>query len=293
MHMRAKSLFIWLILSLILAACQSTGTPIPVEGTLVVTEIVEATPVEIIQVVTPSPEPGGPRTLVICMNQDPDTLYAYGSNTVLKTHVHNVIAEGGWSAFDSNSYAYQPVILEKLPTLTNGDASLIEVTVRAGDQVVDASGEVVTLDPTADPPPMLIPAGGGTPVPYQGGEFVMEQLSATFKLLPDLLWSDGEPLTAEDSVYAFNLLADPDTKLQDKLTVARTASYIASDNLTTVWTGLPGFKDAEYYINFFGPAPEHIWGKFTAAELLTAEESHLKPVGCTGSAGAKLRASRN
>jgi peptide/nickel transport system substrate-binding protein len=37
--------------------------------------------------------------------------------------------------------------------------------------------------------------------------------------------------------------------------------------------------DAEYYTRFFGPAPEHIWGQYSAAELLTAEESHRKPVG--------------
>jgi peptide/nickel transport system substrate-binding protein len=144
--------------------------------------------------------------------------------------------------------------------------------------VVDANGEVVTLDSIVDPPSMLIPAGGGDPIAYQGGDFAMDQLSATFILLPDLLWSDGVPLTAADSVYAFNLLADPDTE-QEKFTLERTASYVALDDLTSVWTGLPGFLDAEYYVNFFGPAPEHTWGKYTAAELKKAEESHLKPVG--------------
>lgn len=106
----------------------------------------------------------------------------------------------------------------------------------------------------------------------------MEQLSATFTLLPNLLWSDGVPLTAADSVYSFNLLADPDTP-GDKSKVVRTDSYEAIDGLTTVWTGLPGFMDSEYYINFFGPAPQHIWGEYSAKELLTAEISSLKPVG--------------
>jgi peptide/nickel transport system substrate-binding protein len=85
-------------------------------------------------------------------------------------------------------------------------------------------------------------------------------------------------MTAADSVYAFNLLADPDTPL-GKFKIERTASYEAIDDQTTMWTGLPGFMDAEYYTNFFGPAPEHVWGRYTAAELLTAEESHRKPVG--------------
>jgi peptide/nickel transport system substrate-binding protein len=144
--------------------------------------------------------------------------------------------------------------------------------------VVDAGGELVALDPAADPPILLVPAGGGEPRPYQGGDFEMEQLSVNFRLLPGLLWSNGEPLTATDSIYAFNLRADPDTP-SEKITIERTASYEAIDDLTTKWTGLPGFMDAEYYTNFFGPAPEYLWGQYTAVELLGAEESHLKPIG--------------
>ena len=59
----------------------------------------------------------------------------------------------------------------------------------------------------------------------------------------------------------------------------RTASYEAIDDLTTVWTGVPGFKDASYYINFFIPLPEHVWGQFTPIELLEAEESSRLPLG--------------
>jgi peptide/nickel transport system substrate-binding protein len=247
--------------------------------TLVVTEAVEATPVEVIQVVTPTPETEGPRTLVICA-REPETLYPNRKELFQTLQVLETIAEGGFGAFDNNSFAYQPVILEKLPSLVDGDAALAIVAAGEGDKVVDAKGEVVTLDPAADPPIMLIPAGGGDPEPYQGGDFEMEQITATFKLLPGLLWSGGEPLTALDSVYAFNLLADPDTPGgREKDILWRTATYEAIDDLTTVWTGLPGFMDAEYFTNFFGPAPEHLWGRYSAAELHTAEESHRKPVG--------------
>ncbi len=275
---KVKTLYLLIVPSLFLAACQSTGTPEPVVETLVVTQVVEATPVEVIQVVIPTPEPGGPRTLVICQAVEPDSLYPYAADRLSTLQILEAIAEGGWDAFDNNSFAYQPVIVEKLPNLANGDAALIAVSVSEGDTVIDSRGELVTLDANADPPLMLVPAGGGDPLPYQGGDFEMEQLSATFKLLPGLLWSDGLPLTAADSVYAFNLLADPDTE-REKFKVERTVSYKAIDDLTTVWTGLPGFMDAEYYINFFGPAPEHIWSQYTPAELFEAEESRLKPVG--------------
>jgi peptide/nickel transport system substrate-binding protein len=279
---KAKAANLVIIIALVLAACVAQPTtPEPVVETLVVTEVVEATPVETIQVVTPTPEPEGPRTLVICAGFEPETLYPYGEwSPGIRGKVHEAIADGGWNAFDENSFAYQPVILEKVPNLADGDATLAPVSVAEGDRVVDAKGEVVTLDPAAEPPLMLAPAGGGDPVPYQGGEFEMDQLSATFKLLSGLLWSDGAPLTASNSVYAFNLLADPDTPgYEYKFTIARTASYEALDDLTTLWVGLPGYKDSEYFTNFFGPAPEHIWGGYSAAELLTAEVSHLKPVG--------------
>ena len=280
MSRKVFHLYFLIILSLILAACGSSvppDTPEPIVETLVVTEIVEATPVEFVQVVTPTPEPAGPRTLIICIGSEPETLYTYAGD-LTTANIHEAIAEGAWSAFDNNSFAYQPIVLEKLPSLADGDASVTVVTVGEGDQVVDANGDVVILDATADPPIMLVPAGGGEPVPYLGGGFEMEQLSATFKLLPNLLWSDGTPLTAADSVYAFNLQSDPDTP-GVKQKVERTVSYEAVDDLTAVWTGLPGFLDAGYAINFFGPAPEHTWGRYTAAELLEAEESHLKPVG--------------
>ncbi|UCD43702.1 MAG: hypothetical protein JSV69_10470, partial [Chloroflexota bacterium] len=165
-----------------------------------------------------------------------------------KSQILEAISEGSWTGIDTNSFSFQGVILEKLPSLADGDATLSVVTVSEGDLVVDVNGDVVTLDESAEI--MLFPAGGGDPIVYEGGEFELDQLSATFKLLPDLVWSDGTPLTATDSVYTFSLLADPDTP-QSKFTLERTASYEAFDDLTVVWTGLPGFLDSEYYTNFW------------------------------------------
>jgi len=268
-----------LVASMVLAACAPAATAPPPETiveTVIVTEIVEGEPVEVVQVVTPTPEPTGPRTLVICQGQEPETLYQYGGSMLAQSHILEAISEGSWSGIDSNSFAYQGIILEKLPSLADGDAAITVVTVTDGDTVVDAIGEPVTLDAAAGI--MLTPAGGGDAVAYEGGDFEMDQLSATFVLLPDLMWSDGTPLTSSDSIYDFNLRADPDTPTT-KYVLQRTASYEALDDLTVVWTGLPGYMDAEYYTNFYAPSPEHIWGQFTAAELIEAEESSRAPIG--------------
>jgi peptide/nickel transport system substrate-binding protein len=183
------------------------------------------------------------------------------------TQVFESIYDG---PIDTNTFAYQAVILEKLPSLADGDAILQTVTAAEGDSVVDDAGEVIVLDAAADPPQKIRPAGCNSTdcaVDYAGGEVELEQLAVTFKLKEGLLWSDGTPLTAADSVYSFNLQADPDTPT-GKYVVERTASYEAPDDVTAVWTGLPGYKDSTYFVNFYGPSPEHVWGQYTAAELI-------------------------
>jgi peptide/nickel transport system substrate-binding protein len=274
-----------MIASLILAACQPAAVPTPetVVETVVVTQMVEGTPVEVVQVVTPTPEPQGERTLVICIGQEPDTLYIYGGNMLAASQVQEAIYEGtpGGTAggIDNNSFSYQPVILEKLPSLADGDAVINPVAVAPGDTVVDNVGDPVTLEAGV----MVRPAGcrsSDCAVEYDGSsDLEMDQFVVTFKLLPGLTWSDGEPLTASDSVYSFNLNGDPDSPSPSKYTFEHTAAYEALDDVTTQWTGLPGFIDATYFVNFYQPLPEHAWGQFTAAELVESEEASRTPLG--------------
>jgi peptide/nickel transport system substrate-binding protein len=264
MFSKFRPLYLLITLSLALAACQPSGTPEPVVETLVLTEVVEATPLEVIHVVTPTPKPDGPRTLVICLGGEPEDEDLLSEYDPLTVYILREAVEDG--PIDSNSFAFQPVILEKLPSLADGDAILQTVTVSEGDTVVDASGEVVTLDPAADPPIMLIPTGGEDPVAYQGGDFEMEQVSATFRLLPNLLWSDGVPLTAADSVYTFNMEADSPNWIDDG-----TAAYEAIDDRTIQWTGMPGLHDPYYSTRIFRPRPQHIWSQYSG-ELPGEEE---------------------
>jgi peptide/nickel transport system substrate-binding protein len=264
-------------LTLILAACQAPpASPEPIVETLVVTEVVEATPVETLHVVTPTPEPQGPRTLVICLEGEITELGVYGG--IGSWDINEAIFGGIWiGATDRNSFSKQPILQEKLPSLADGDAILTPVIVSEGDKVVDAEGEVVILDANAEPPIRLSPAGGGETVIYEGGEIAMDQLSARFTLLSGLVWSDGTPITASDSVFAFNLISDADNQIL--VALESTASYEAIDELTTVWTGLPGFLDSDYKNNFFGPAPEHLWGEHSIMELYELEEYTRQPVG--------------
>jgi len=263
------------IASLLLAAC---GTPVPAtEEPPVVTEeppvVTEEPPV-----VTEEPEP---QTMVICMGQEPDTLYVYGGSMLAATHIQSAIYDG---PFDNVSFGYQSVIFEKLPSLADGDAVINVVDVGVGSRVLDSNDVVVDLtDAITTPVPLRLAgcytADCATDWLPANGTVQMEQMEVTFHLLPGLMWGDGTPLTAADSVYGFSLYMDPDTPNPSRYTGERTTSYEAVDDTTAVWTGLPGYRDSVYFTNFWQPLPEHLWGGTPAADLVSAEMSSRLPMG--------------
>jgi peptide/nickel transport system substrate-binding protein len=106
----------------------------------------------------------------------------------------------------------------------------------------------------------------------------MARMVVTFTLRSDLRWADGETLTADDSLYSFQLASDSNTP-SDKHIVERTADYGALGTHQVVWRGVPGFLDRAYFLNFWHPLPRHAWGDLSAAELLTAPVSTREPLG--------------
>ena len=198
-----------------------------------------ATPIPIPETATPTSTPVPPRALTICLGQEPSSLFPLNNPSAAARSVLAAVYDG---PIDTNSYGYQPVILQRLPSLANGDAQLFQKPVNVGDEVVDASGTPVTLAPGVK----VHPAGCRSDtcaVEYDGkSEIQMDQMQVTFRLLPNLTWSDGEPLTAEDSVYAFNLVSDQ-TVSGPRYLIDRTKSYEAADDVTVQWWGKPGFID--------------------------------------------------
>ena len=104
----------------------------------------------------------------------------------------------------------------------------------------------------------------------------MEQLQVDFTFRP-LVWSDGTPLSALDSVYSFDVAADP-TLTTGKLKTGTTESYEATGDLTVRWTGLPGFLDDGYFTNVWQPMPAHALSRFAAGELAAMEEVTSTPL---------------
>lgn len=257
------------IFLLTLSACQTLGG-----------RAVSASPIVVdnqpIGGLVPTPETGDnpDRTLVVCLGSEPDSLYYYGSSMLASSQVMQAIYDG---PIDNRSYSFQPVILQKLPSLADGDAVLEQVTVSEGELIVTDDVSLGALEPG-----MIVRPSGcfntRCAIEYTGGEITLDQMVVTFKLLPGLKWSDGAPLTIHDSIFSFNLNADPQTPTS-KFTIERTASYTAQDDLTSVWTALPGFTDSTYFLNFWTPLPEHILDGYTAEDLLKNETSTRAPTG--------------
>ncbi|MEM7332386.1 MAG: ABC transporter substrate-binding protein, partial [Chloroflexota bacterium] len=275
-----------LVAAVVLAACspEVVTETVEVEVTRVVTETVEVegetvevtvveTVVEEVEVVVevtaePEEEPSAPKDLIVCMAQEPQTLYTYGNSMLAQRAVQHAFEENN---FETKSYGYQARGIEKIPSLADGDAVINVVEVAAGDTVVDAAGEVVVLEDG-----MMITNSDGENVEFAGSA-MMEQMVVDFTMKARV-WSDGVAVTASDSVYSFNVAADPDTP-SSKFTTDRTASYEANGDLGLVWTGVPGYLDSTYFTNIWQPLPEHHLGGFSAAELLEAEESSRTPIG--------------
>ncbi|MEM7330762.1 MAG: ABC transporter substrate-binding protein [Chloroflexota bacterium] len=272
-----------LVTAIVVAACTATTDPIiqEVEVTRVVTETVieEGEAVEVTVVVTetetvfvtptPEPEPERPKDLIICMAQEPASTYWYGPNMLAATAVQVALFESNITSF---SYDWQARGIEKLPSLSDGDAVLVTVEVNAGDAVVDSAGNPAILEDGVE-----IMNANGEAVVFDGTAVSMQQIVANFTL-KQRFWSDGNPVQASDSVYSFNLNADPDTPAGKFLT-DRTQNYAATGDLTLEWTGLPGFMDPTYFTNVWQPLPEHAWEGLSAAELLEAEVSSRLPIG--------------
>lgn len=221
----------------------------------------------------PTPTPLPTKTVTVCLSAEPENLYLYGDASPAATAVRHALYENLYTTLD---YAYQAQGLRKLPSLAEGDAVVQAVTVAEGDPIINPAGNVVLLlpgtqyinaegefeifeRPSADDPPVQ-----------------MQQMVVDFAFQP-LVWSDGTPVTAADSVFSYHLAADPATP-GDKSKIERTSRYEAVDEQTVRWVGLPGYLDVTYFTNVWSPLPRHQLQGMAPEALLAAAETGRTPL---------------
>ncbi|MBI3915342.1 MAG: peptide ABC transporter substrate-binding protein [Chloroflexi bacterium] len=235
--MKESGRWCWIVSALMLAAC---AAPPPVS-----VETVERV-VEKVVTATPPRKVTAPKSLTICMGAEPETLLPGGTTRLAAAHVLEALMDG---PMDNRDYDYQPVILEKLPNVKDGDAKVAKVKVNRGEAMVNADGEVVKAE----------------------RDLELDQVSATFKLKAGLKWEDGAPLNAADAVFGYTLLKDKNSGIVNRYLFDRTASYTATNELSVMWTGMPGFFYPDYNSAFFMPLPVHLLKNVASADLKTNE----------------------
>jgi peptide/nickel transport system substrate-binding protein len=246
------------------AAAVTAGTPVPdsaTTATVAPTQRPQPT-----ATITPTPRP--PKDLVVCLGSEPADLFLYGDGSTEATTIRHALYE---SLVTSLGYDYQALALEKLPTLADGDARIETVTVNVGDLIVTAAGDVAPLGVGME----LIDATGQTVI-ASGEPIQMPQLVVDFTLKP-LVWSDGQTVTAEDSVFSYRVAADRNTPQVDER-VRFTAAYETTGERAVRWTGVPGYLDPTYATHVWTPLPSHQLAEFAPAELPALEESARTPL---------------
>ena len=257
-----------------LAACNgdglNAGSPPELRATLAT---LATLPPQATETHIPTPPPS--RLLTICLLREPRSLFLYDAVSISERNVLAAIYDG---PIDIKNFTAQPVILEKMPSLSDGDVLIQAVQVGMGDLIVDGNGNLANLGEGV----LYRPSGcteWACAQTYSGTDPVqMDQLVLHFEILPGLLWSDGIPLTAADSVYSYEVAHKLyPSALPEQ--VSRTASYNALDDLTVEWKGVPGFMDGLYQSKFYSPLPQHAWASIPVSELPVNETSSRMPLG--------------
>lgn len=215
------------------------------------------------------------RLLTICMGQEPASLFLYGDSSQAARAIRQSIYDGPLDIRDNQPVA---VILENIPSLADGDVSFEPVTIQSGASLVDSAGALASLSEGVS----YLPAGCADfscAQVYSGQQPVqVDQQVVRFRLRSGLTWADGSPLKADDSQYSFEVAKSLYPRARPDL-IARTHSYLALDDFTVEWRGLPGYRYSGYIAAFFSPLPRHAWGSTSAQELLTMEQATRKPLG--------------
>jgi peptide/nickel transport system substrate-binding protein len=208
----------------------------------------------------PTPGAGGAAaaadrtTWAIGLADEPGSLYPYPSNATSQRVAAPLTELLFPSPILGLGYGYTTTgVLERIPTLANGDAQI-----RKADVYLDATGSITTT---------------ATDVITQ-----VDQLVVTFHWNPRLRWSDGKPVTADDSVFAYELAkqSPPGSDARDRL--ERIAAYEKVDDHTTRATLRPDIIEPAYFLNYWTPLPRHLLQKVAPDQVYKGDFA-TSPVG--------------
>ena len=227
------------------------------------------------------------RTLTICLGYEPDSLYPYAASSQAAKDVLQAIYDGPVDELDGQAV---PVILTSIPNLENGGVVYEPVSVTAGDMVVDSSGDAVSLQAGTK----VFPSGcaqSACIVAWDGeSPLMLDQPGATFELIEGINWSDGQALTAADSVYSYELAADADTPGEKTLVEqTRRLHSPGRGQCPMDWPARPGQRPVQRL--FLDAASSTYLGRYPCGRAGPKRNCFAQPAGlrrlCDGRMGAR------
>ena len=146
----------------------------------------------------------------------------------------------------------------------------------------DAEASRITLEPLASfaRNNQLIPLLAAEIPTVENGGVAEDGKSVTWKLKPNIKWSDGKPFTAADVVFTYQYVTNPQVAAVSKGTYDVVTSVKAIDDYTV----RVNFKEANpaWYLIFVGAEgmilPQHIYEAYNGANAREAP-ANLKPIG--------------
>ena len=201
-------------LTWVLAACGPSATPAPTAA----------------PAAQPTSAPAGQATTAPAGAANPTTAPAAPGPTVAPTAAAKPAAGGRGQG------GTLKILYWQAPTILNNHLA-------QGTKDQDASRLVseplAALDPDGKPVPVL-----AAEIPtLENGGVAKDQKSITWKLRPDIKWSDGTPFTADDVVFTWQYIADPKTAAATSETADGVTNVEAKDPNTVVVS----FKDPNPY----------------------------------------------
>ncbi|MEE4195694.1 MAG: ABC transporter substrate-binding protein, partial [Anaerolineae bacterium] len=260
-------LLLGLLIVVLLTACSTpleTSVPAGEEPTVSEENTEDPTP-EPEATATNTPEPE--KVLVVCLGNEPETLFLYGGASSAMWSVLEAIYDGPFDLVDGE---LQTTILTQVPTVDNGAITFSLVDTSEGQLVVDASGSLVALQPGT----MVLPAGctnSSCAVEWQPASGIdMETMSVQFELQDGLTWSDGVPLTSADSEFSFSIGQLKGLPVSS-MVYDRTIEYAVTSDTGLRWTGIPGYFPRDVSTLFAIPQPAHLLKGMDVSQLLAQE----------------------
>jgi peptide/nickel transport system substrate-binding protein len=234
--------------------------------------------------------------LTICTSALPESLFPFdGDHTQIKENILSLLLQPG---FDVEDGALQPLSLAKIPTTEDGDIRLEPVPVQRGQTIIDASGALMVLKAGVT----VRPSGcrsADCVITWDGDqELILDQMVIEFQLQDGLMWSDGTPVTAADSVFSYKIASSLDAPGL-KWTEDRTADYSTLDPLNVKWVGRPGFSTHQLEAFFWTPLPWHLfdgsesWTDLSVDEPLSTAMLSYGPYVLMSWQGTEMRLRRN